>query len=428
VITLDPVREPRPASTAGLSYRGPFCPIPAHSRNTLKPDSGHASRANGLDALRAAAITLVFMNHYMAFVSGTATFGWGSVVGWTGVDLFFVLSGYLIANQIFGGLARGATLSPGSFYARRALRTLPVFWLVLALYFLFPAVMGGKPPPPLWRFLTFTQNIGLQPGTAFSHAWSLCIEEQFYLILPLVLAIGAQRGLGRTQGWTLLSALLLVGVGSRVILWLDYGTSYAGYYPHIYYSTLCRFDEFLPGIAVAMLKNFHRPLWERITQHGQRVLAIGAIATAALLYCVYRFYHTEEYGYAFFMTAAGYSLLAMAFAMLVTAALSPTSWLHRVRIPGAYHIAVWSYSIYLSHKAVMMILKRMLQPYDLAPFVMVSVVVIASVLVGALLYRLVESPFMAIRDRQFPTSFAQAGPGPLRSPLPATAQARGGEY
>jgi peptidoglycan/LPS O-acetylase OafA/YrhL len=390
----------------------------------LNPDPAHASRANGLDTLRAAAITLVFMNHYMAFVSGTATFGPGSTVGWTGVDLFFVLSGYLIANQIFAGLARGATLSLGSFYARRALRTLPVFWLVLALYFLFPVVMGGNPPPPLWRFLTFTQNIGLHGGTAFSHAWSLCVEEQFYLILPLVLVSGARYGFGRSQGWTLLSALLLIGVGSRVILWLDYAAGNGNYYPHIYYSTLCRFDEFLPGIAVAILKNFHRPLWERITRHGQRVLAIGAVATVTLLYCVWRFYNIDGYGYTFFMTAAGYSLIAMAFAVLVIAALSPDSWLHRVWIPGAYHIALWSYSIYLSHKALMMILKRLLQPFEVPPFVLVIVIALASVLVGALLYRLVEAPFMAIRDRRFPSSFAK---DPARTPLrtlPATAPTR----
>ena len=393
----------------------------------MNPDPGHTSRANGLDTLRAAAITLVFMNHYMAFVSGTPTFSVGSIVGWTGVDLFFVLSGYLIANQIFAGLARGATLSLGSFYARRALRTLPAFWLVLALYFLFPAVMGGNPPPALWRFLTFTQNIGLQGGTAFSHAWSLCVEEQFYLILPLVLVIGAWLGLGRSQGWTLVSALLLVGVGSRVILWPDYGAGNGGYYPHIYYSTLCRFDEFLPGIAVAMLKNFHRPLWERVTRHGQGTLALGAAATVTLLYCVWRFYRIEGYGYTFFMTAAGYSLLAMAFAVLVTAALSPSSWLNRVRIPGAYYIALWSYSIYLSHKAVMMILKRLMQPFDVAPFVLIVIIAIASIVVGALLYWLVESPFMAIRARRFPTSFAT----PARTPpptQPATAQTRGGEY
>jgi peptidoglycan/LPS O-acetylase OafA/YrhL len=390
----------------------------------LNPNPG-PSRANGLDTLRAAAITLVFTNHYMGFVSGVPTFGPVSIIGWTGVDLFFVLSGYLIANQIFGGLARGAPLSLGSFYARRALRTLPVFWLVLALYFLFPAFMGGNAPPPLWRFLTFTQNIGLRPGTAFSHAWSLCVEEQFYLILPLVLVVGARLGFARSQGWTLLSALLLVGVGSRAILWLDYAASNGGYYPHIYYSTLCRFDEFLPGIAVALLKNFHRPLWEQIKRHGQRVLAIGVVATVTLLYGMLRYYNIDGYGYTFFLTAAGYSLLAMAFALLVIAALSPSSWLHRVRIPGAYPIALWSYSIYLSHKAVMMILRRLLEPFHVAPLLLVGVIAIASVLLGALLYWFVESPFMAIRERRFPSSFATS---PARAPLPATVQAPGGGY
>ena len=136
-------------------------------------------RTAGLDTLRAGAIVLVFMYHYMIFVSRRPTFGWASVVGWAGVDLFFVLSGYLIANQLFAGLARGGTLSVPGFYARRAFRTLPVFWLVLAAYLLLPGALGGRTPPPAWRFLTFTQNLGLQPGTAFSHAWSLCVEEQF---------------------------------------------------------------------------------------------------------------------------------------------------------------------------------------------------------------------------------------------------------
>ena len=371
----------------------------------MKDISAHTSRANGLDTLRAAAITLVFMSHYTAFVSRQPTFGWGSVVGWTGVDLFFVLSGYLIANQIFSGLARGEALSPRLFYARRALRTLPAFWLVLALYFLFPAFMGGNTPPPLWRFLTFTQNLGLHPGTAFSHAWSLCIEEQFYLILPLVLVAGARASCHRSQGWTLIFALLLVGVVARTILWQSYGANSSGYYPHIYYATVCRFDEFLPGIAVAMVKNFHRPVWQRITRHGQLWLAIGTVAVATMLYCVDQFYDVDGYGYTFFMTAAGYSLNAMAFSLLVVAALSPNSWLARIRIPGAYHVALWSYSTYLSHKAVQIVLARELLPLNLPTGALPCIIAVTALLVGALLYWLIESPFMALRDRWFPSNF-----------------------
>ena len=71
----------------------------------------HRSRNPGLDTLRAAAIVLVFVYHYMCFVSGEPTFGAASVGGWVGVDLFFVLSGYLMANQIFSGVVRGRQLS-----------------------------------------------------------------------------------------------------------------------------------------------------------------------------------------------------------------------------------------------------------------------------------------------------------------------------
>ncbi len=367
------------------------------------------NRANGLDTLRAAAITLVFMYHYMVFVSREPTFGWASTVGWVGVDLFFVLSGYLIASQIFAGIARGERLSPKAFYTRRALRTLPVFWVVLALYFLFPAVMGGRTPPPLWSFLTFTQNVNLQPGTAFSHAWSLCIEEQFYLVLPMVIVIGTRFASGRVQGWILIAALLTLGIAARILWWQATGTESTGrlpdYYPNVYYATLCRFDEFLPGVAVAMLKNFHKPAWERITRHGHAMLAAGAVCTAIMLYLAFNFYYIDNYGYGFFMTAFGYSLIAMAFAVLVIAALSPASWLYRIRIPGAYHIALWSYSIYLSHKAIAHILQQQLKAFELSNWAMVAAVTALSVLGGWLLYRLIEAPFMAIRDQRFPGSF-----------------------
>lgn len=378
--------------------------------------SATPARADGLDSLRAAAITLVFMYHYMVFVSRTATFGWASVVGWVGVDLFFVLSGYLIANQLLTGIRRGERLSLGAFYARRALRTLPVFWVVLALYFLFPAVMGGRTPPPLWRFLTFTQNFGLQPGTAFSHAWSLCIEEQFYLVLPLVLVAGLRWGRGRLSGkaagWALMLGLLLLGIAARTWLWLQHGRQadggIEGYYPLVYYATLCRFDEFLPGVAVALLKNGHPALWQRLMQHGQRLLAAGVAAVAVMFYAVHSFYYIDGYGYGFVMSAFGYSLVAMSFALLLLAALSPRSWLYRLRIPGAMPLALWSYSIYLSHKAVAVIVQKPLQGIGLTPGWQLLIITLACVVTGAVLYRLVEAPFMALRQRRFPSNFPSA--------------------
>ena len=385
--------------------------------NCIEPQK---PRSGGLDTLRTAAIALVFMNHYMAFISRERTFGWGSDIGWVGVDLFFVLSGYLIANQLFSGIARGEQISAGAFYARRAFRTLPAYWVVLTLYFLFPVGMGSPGPlPPLWKFLTFTQNFNLHPGTGFSHAWSLCVEEQFYLILPIVLAVGASLSLGRSQGWTLLLALLAIGVGARTLLWFDHRSFVGGFYPNIYYATLCRFDEFLPGIAIAMLKSFHRPTWERITRHGQATLIAAALCVGVLLYCMDNFFEIDGYGHTFFLTAAGYPLLAMSFGLLVVAALSPNSWLSRIRIPGVHHIALWSYSIYLSHKGIGAVVARLLAPYSVPHWALAVAVALASILAGALLYRLIEAPFMALRDRLIPTNFASGKARSAAGTLPA---------
>jgi peptidoglycan/LPS O-acetylase OafA/YrhL len=374
-------------------------------------NSVKAQKLNGLDTLRAFAIVLVFMYHYQVFVSREATFGLASTIGWIGVDLFFVLSGYLIANQIFSGIVRGQALSLKAFYARRFLRTLPNFYVVLALYFLFPAVMGGNTPPALWRFLSFTQNYQLPPGTAFSHAWSLCIEEQFYLVLPAVVMLCVRYGKSISLGWVLLIGLIVMGIATRGTLWLHYGRladgAINGYHPHIYYSTFCRFDELLPGVAIAMLKNFHPDTWKRLMLKGNALLIAGVLSCTVLVYLLLNYYDIEGYGYGFFMTAFGYSLIAMCFAVLTVAALSPSSWLYRVRVPGAAQLAAWSYAIYLSHKALAVIIERLLANHGIDARSGLAVLLISCVCVagGWLLYRLVETPFMKLRDARFPTNF-----------------------
>jgi peptidoglycan/LPS O-acetylase OafA/YrhL len=355
-------------------------------------------------------------------------------------------------------------LSLRAFYARRALRTLPVFWVVLAAYFAWPTLMGGRTPPALWRFLSFTQNWLLPPGTAFSHAWSLCVEEQFYLVLPLVLLAGvkwrtrlrgtattlregaqaaerAEAGLGqslrtdrafqrpsgsgrwrpcaglrllatRWHGWALLAGLTAVGMGARAWLWARWGLeaddAVAGYHPHLYYATIARADEFLPGVAVALLKHAHPQRWMALMQRGQTLLVLGLLACAAMLAALLKGYYIDGYGYGFSMTAFGYSLNAMAFALLVMAALSPHSALARWHVPGARPLALWSYSLYLSHKAVGYIVKTQMAPVDPNSGWLLLAVVLVSLAVGWALHRAVEAPFMALRRRWVPSNFPAA--------------------
>ena len=168
------------------------------------PDSARvpaASRLPGLDLLRALAIAWVMIYHASNFdlVSDQP---WYIANGWMGVDLFFALSGFLIAGQLLRPYSKSQTPDYPRFFARRFLRTLPAYLVVVALYFLFPVLWERPQIMPLWRYLTFSLNIGASPsGATFSHAWSLCVEEQFYLLLPIAVALLAKRPTaGRSSG------------------------------------------------------------------------------------------------------------------------------------------------------------------------------------------------------------------------------------
>jgi peptidoglycan/LPS O-acetylase OafA/YrhL len=375
------------------------------------------SRIHGLDTLRALAVSLVVLHHYTLFVSDAPTFGWLGEIGWAGVDLFFALSGYLIGNQIFKATGRPEGLSLPRFYARRLLRTLPDFYVVLALYALWPAWRAGTPVLPLWHYLSFTQNIHLEPGTAFSHAWSLCIEEQFYMLLPAIAVLAA--ALGRASGqsgahmrWAWFTLLLgwTGGALVRASIWHDgqHASNWMHYYyQNIYYSTWCRCDELLAGVALALLKNRHGALWRRILEHGRALLAAGTAAVAAGFW----WFLDDHYG--LWTTVAGYPLLALGFALLILAALAPGSLLHRVRVPGASRLALWSYAIYLVHKQVCILVARPLRAAGYRPEhpLTIGVALLSSVFAGWLLYRLVETPFMRLRARWVPGNGKTAGQG-----------------
>jgi peptidoglycan/LPS O-acetylase OafA/YrhL len=368
------------------------------STNTATP------RVHGLDTLRALAVSLVVLHHYVLFASRRPTFGWIGEIGWAGVDLFFALSGYLIGNQIFKALRSPEGFSLKNFYARRFLRTLPNFWAVLALYVLWPAFRGDAPLLPLWKYLGFVQNHHLEPGTAFSHSWSLAIEEQFYMVLPAVAIMAASMRRSIGWAWVAIGAAFAAGMLTRAQIWFDVveGERYWNhhYYKYIYYSTFCRFDELLAGVALALLKNHHAAAWRRLTSFGNATLVAGACVTALACWLFLR----DHYGFA--MTVFGYPLLALGFSLLIVAAVSKGSLLNVVRVPGAGHLALWSYAIYLTHRQVCVLGAEQLRAYGLgaeAPPT-IALLLALSVLSGWLLYRLVETPFMALRERYVPSN------------------------
>lgn len=383
------------------------------------------SRLPGLDTLRALAIVLVFCFHYRVFVSSTPDLGWLSNVGWTGVDLFFVLSGYLIGEPLMAGLAQGRRLDLTSFYARRASRTWPLYGLVLAAFFLLPGQLGGREPPALWRFLTFTQNLGLAPGTAFSHAWSLCVEEQFYLVLPLVLLAARALRVSRLQVWLGIGALTATAIAWRHHQWTLYGRTgdeVVGYYQHIYYATAGRADEFLAGLAVALLQRGHPLLWARLMGRGRLLLVLGAAAVGLMWVVAAWTYVLPDDSWGWFMTAVGYSAMAWAYALLLMACLAPGHALSGRSLPGARSLALWSYAFYLTHKPLAHALRPLL--LALPAWAAFGVTALLSVALGGLLYRLVERPVMRWRQRQWPDQFRPAALESLAG-SPAASQATG---
>lgn len=376
--------------------------------------SASTIRIHGLDTLRALAVTLVVLHHYVLFVSDAPTFGWVGEVGWVGVDLFFALSGYLIGNQIFAALRSPDGFSLRHFYARRLLRTLPNYWVVLALYFLWPAFRGDAPLLPLWEYATFIQNFALEPGSAFSHSWSLAIEEQFYMLLPAVALLGVLFGGSPRLAWVAIALVFVAGMLVRAELWQEMaGQKYKlyFYFKYIYYSSLCRFDELLAGVALALLRNHHPGAWSRLTRHGN-LMGLGG-----LLLCGAAFRGFVDERYAFGITVFGFPLMALGFSMLIVSAVAQGSLLRSLRVPGAAALALWSYAIYLLHKPVCVMAAKWMQAqgYGAEHPLTIAALLALSVITGWLLYKLVETPFMRLRERYVPSNALRPA---LLSPAP----------
>jgi peptidoglycan/LPS O-acetylase OafA/YrhL len=363
-----------------------------------------STRLPGLDLLRAVAISWVMAFHASSF-GLISRDHWIAKFGWMGVDLFFVLSGFLIAGQLLRPCALGRRPNYSRFFARRLLRTLPAYLVVVALYFLFPVLRERPVIQPLWQFLTFTENFANSPdpAMAFSHAWSLCVEEQFYLVFPAIVAILAFRPHpGRGVG--VFVAILIVGIVSRGYFWLARvaqppfdmaGFPHRGHYMTlIYYPTWACLDGLLAGVGVAAIQTF-RPAWWRAFTARANVL--GIVGGAGVIISAIFF---QDMFARFLPAVLGFPLLASSMALLVIAGSDNRSFIGRYSIPGAGALAAGAYSLYLTHKMVFHAVESS-SPWWPRPFQTISLAValLSAVGVGALLYWLVERPFLKLRDR-----------------------------
>jgi len=355
----------------------------------------------GLDHLRALAIVLVMLYHYRLFGHPEWLDGFGKF-GWTGVDLFFVLSGYLISSQLFAKMAEGRKIIFKVFFIRRFFRIIPAYLTVVAIYFLVPAFREREALPPLWKFLAFTQNFGLdldKHGT-FSHAWSLCIEEQFYLLLPLVL-IALVYLKAQKRGVFLLLCLFAFGFAARIYCWEHFvsplvasGNYGLVWYEWVYYPTWGRLDGLLMGISIAALFQFRLTVAERIAQYGNVLVVVSIVVLVGAYYLC-----ADEQS--FYASVFGFAVVAVGYGLLVFAAISPTCFLYKIRSGITTKIATLSFGIYLVHKGVIHITQSLLVKCGIAvDGNMMFVLCIVSSFAGALLLNIiVEQPFLRLRKK-----------------------------
>ena len=289
-------------------------------------------RLPGLDLLRSIAIVWVMFFHAFLVDGLGPGFSWLSRFGWAGVDIFFVLSGFLIGSQLLRTLQRGEPLSLRDFYWRRAWRILPAFAVVLAVYVAFPALREAPGLQAWWQFATFTLNllIDYTHNQAFSHAWSLCVEEHFYLAFPL-LAWWLTRRPSATRFVALCLGLVLMGITLRAGVWLHDDTLRPArnwFVEDIYYPTWMRLDGLLMGVALAALRVYRPALWARLQARSALLLLSGLAAAAAALW-LFR----DRTGLV--ANTFGWPLLSFGFGLLVLSATATDGWLGRRALPGA---------------------------------------------------------------------------------------------
>lgn len=357
----------------------------------------NSERKPGLDLLRAIAILSVIPFH------ARYTFKWPlpppfygiAQFGWMGVDLFFVLSGYLIGSQLLKPYASGERPSMTRFYVNRALRILPAYLVVLFLYIAVPTLRERPTISPWWHFSTFTLNylIDYEHNKAFSHAWSLCVEEHYYLLFPLLAALLVPNS--SVLKTVLLSiGLFILGMTLRAYLWHQVGTNGDVYVEKIYYPTHVRFEGLLVGVLTASLKVFRPQWWDRLQRSANGVLVCGLILVAAAI----SVYAPDRFGYG--ASVFGFPLLAMAFGLLVVAAAGDRSVIGRFRVPGAATVATLAYSTYLIHKQMISWDQPHLGSWiAVSKWVALAILLSSSLLAGAALHFAIERPFLRLRDR-----------------------------
>ncbi|MGO9062936.1 MAG: acyltransferase family protein [Candidatus Binataceae bacterium] len=360
-----------------------------------------------LDGLRAVCIGAVVFFH----VPMPAGHPWLQAVRsrcWYGVDMFFILSGFLITWILAVEFENTGKVDLAYFYRARSLRLLPAYFSAIVLVFGAAYLSGNHaevkffPPAKVWPLLlTYSLNLWIATTAIWpaglSHFWSLCVEEHFYLSWSLVFR---RWGISRALKIALAAIVVVAAYRSGLYLFMNWGhlasPSRASYY-RIHYATDTRIDAILIGCALALLMREGR--LERFWRFMRTMPLLPTLSLIAALACI-----TWVTGYRWRQTTFGYTAMALASSMvLMSIFLRPECWIGRILATRPLvAIGQISYGVYLFHAPLLIAFEARLGAYATGLendhyLLVLGALSLASVAVAAIHYRLVERRFLAMR-------------------------------
>ena len=363
-------------------------PAPAVSNSEVRLTGPHI---RGLDGIRAVAVIGV-----LGFHGGVAGFGGGLL----GVDIFFVLSGFLITSLLIGEWSRTGTLSFRRFYERRARRLLPGLFILLLLVAAYAqwfaetdtlSTLRGDALATIlyvanWRFIFSGQSyfVHFGPPSPLLHTWSLAVEEQFYLVWPAVALFVLRRG-----GRRALAVVAAVGMVASAVLTpvlLHHGVSVS----RLYYGTDTRVQEVMAGAVLAIAA----PVIARNARAWRwPVTVVGGLGALFLLWALH-----NVSGQGIFLYQGGFLLVAAASAaVILLVVVEPRASLARLLGWGVLgYIGRISYGLYLYHYPIFLMIDN--AHTGLSGAALLAVRLSVTFLAAVVSYHVIEMP---IRQRTF---------------------------
>ncbi len=360
------------------------------------------NRIIGFDVARALAIGLVVLSH---------VYQGAHAVGIYGVELFFALSGFLIGTILYRCVPASGHWPLGgvvNFWQRRWWRTLPNYYLFLLISIAFHHGRGEWPENGavgLLPFLVFAQDLMSPNSDFFGVSWSLCVEEGFYLVFPLLLLL-SHRALGSRLGAFVISGLafLLISVSLREVAFVSHPAAEARF------MTLPRLDAIGYGVALAVL-NQEVSLTDKTRR---RLAGLGALLLAGVIVLHSRQVSDDPRGFYRLALIAMPLSFALAMPLMATWERLPLS-LGRLESPVTA-VSQWSYSIYLCHFPILMGLYPLFGSLRDHPLVNLASKVLGialTLLVSRFIFRHFESRFTAMRPREIHASAPAIAPAPV---------------